>query len=388
MSQDVGVSRVKNVLVLGGGVGGTVAANLVAEELEGEIAAGQVRVRLVTDSDKHVYKPAFLYVAFGRSTPTDYERDQRSLLRPEVELVTGRITQVDTTQKRVYTEGGPEYEYDYLLIATGARVAPEETPGLEEGGEWFYTEDGARQLYRRLSSLTSGRVLVSVVGVPHMCPVAPLEITFMLDDFFRERGLRDKVEIMYTYPIGRLHSLVPVATWAGEEFEKRDIHSETFFNVESVDFMQKKIETIEGSHMPYDLLIAIPEHKSARFLEESGLTEGGWVPTDRHSLQVKGQNSVYALGDTTDLPVSKAGSVAHYQASVVAANVAARVRGERPARLYDGKTVCFIEAGFDKASFVQFDYAHPPQPLKPSKLIHWAKLAYNQSYWQTARGIL
>lgn len=376
------------VVIVGGGVGGTVTANLLAEELAPDIAAGKARVRLITDRPEHVYKPAFLYVAFGRTAPRAYRRPQRELLHPAVELVVDPVRRVDTGQQRVVGESGRFYPYSYLVLAAGSRVVPEKTPGLAETGEQFYTEEGALRLYRRLENFTAGTVVVSVIGVPHMCPVAPLEMAFMLDAFFRERGLRDQVELIYTYPINRVHSNPAIAEWAAPQLKARHIRTETFFNVERIDPQQKIIETMEGTTLSFDLLIAIPEHTAPPFLEASGLTEDGWVPADRHTLQVKGHDNIYALGDVTNLAVSKAGSVAHYQASTVAVNLAARIRGLPATARYGGKTFCFIETGADEATYVEFDYDRPPRPVRASRWIHWAKLAYNQTYWMTARGVV
>lgn len=377
-----------DVVIVGGGVGGTVTANLLAEELASEIADGKVRIRLITDRPEHVYKPAFLYLAFGRTAPRFYRRSQRDLLHPAVELVVDPVERVDAAQRRVTTASGRSYSYTHLVLAAGSKVVPERTPGLAEAGEQFYTEEGALKLYRRLKNFESGTIVVSVIGVPHMCPVAPLEMAFMLDAFFRERGRRDQVEIVYTYPINRVHSNPAIAAWAAPVLEQRGIRTETFFNVERIDPEKKIIETMEGTTLPFDLLIGIPEHEAPAFLEASGLTDAGWVPTDRHTLEVKGQENMYAVGDVTDLPVSKAGSVAHYQASVVAANLAARIRGLPATARYDGKTFCFIETGTDEATYVEFDYDHPPQPVQASRWIHWAKMGYNQAYWLTARGVL
>jgi len=327
-------------------------------------------------------------VAFGRTAPRAYRRPQRELLHPAVELIVDPVRRVDTGQSRVEGESGRFYPYTYLVLAAGSRVVPEKTPGLAEAGEQFYTEEGALRLYRRLEDFAAGTVVVSVIGVPHMCPVAPLEMAFMLDAFFRERGRRDQVELIYTYPINRVHSNPAIAAWAAPQLEARNIRTETFFNVERIDPQQKVIETMEGTTLSFDLLIGIPEHTAPPFLEASGLAEDGWVPADRHTLQVKGYDNVYALGDVTNLAVSKAGSVAHYQASTVAANVAARIRGLPATARYGGKTFCFIETGNDEATYVEFDYDHPPRPVRASRWIHWAKLAYNQSYWMTARGVL
>jgi len=379
---------VTDIVIVGGGVGGTVTANLLAEDLAPELAAGQVRIRLITDRPEHVYKPAFLYRALGRTSQQACRRPLGELLHPAVELSVDPVVKVDTAQRRVGGQSRRWYPYTYLVLAAGAQVVPERTPGLKEAGEQFYTEEGADRLYRRLAAFTAGTVVVSVIGIPHMCPVAPLEMAFLLDAFFRARGCRDQVQLVYTYPINRVHSNPAIAEWAAPELAARNIRVETFFNVDRIDPERKVIETMEGTELPFDLLIGIPEHAAPGFLEASGLTVDGWVPTDRHTLAVKGHDGIYAVGDVTDLPVSKAGSVAHYQAVVVAANLAAQVRGLPATARYNGKTFCFIETGTDTGTYVEFDYDHPPKPVRASRWIHWAKLAYNQTYWLTAKGVV
>jgi len=224
--------------------------------------------------------------------------------------------------------------------------------------------------------------------------VAPLEFAFLLDDYLRERGLRDKSEIVYTYPLGRLHSLEPVADWAAALLPERGIVTETFFNLDSVDAERHVVHSMEGTDLAYDLHVTIPPHKGAQFLvaPAEGTTPlagaGGWIPTDPRTLRVKGHDRLYALGDTTDLPISKAGSTAHYEAEVVAANLVADIRGNLAGHRYDGKVYCFIEAGRDRATYAMFNYTTPPDPKAPTRAVHWFKTAYNKLYWTSARGLL
>ncbi len=376
------------IIIIGGGPGGTITANHLAEHLADDIRRGDVAVELITDKPEQVYKPGFLYLAFGLESPERIRRPVRELVSPYVDVRIERVVKVDTDQRQVLVEGGKSRPFDQLVIASGTRLEPSATPGLAEAGDWFYDEKAAQKLHDKLEALEQGRIVVSVVGVPHMCPVAPLEVTFMLDQWLEQRGRRDKVELAYTYPINRTHSIASLAEWATPELQKRNVQIETFFNAESVDVERKVLQSMEGTELPFDILIAIPEHRSAAFLEESGLTEAGWVPTDRETLAVKGQDGIWALGDTTNLPVSKAGSVAHYQSAALSKNVAARAHGHGPVARYDGKTICFIEAGLDKGTFIEFNYARPPQVQPPTKMIHWAKLAYNNAYWLTAKGAL
>ncbi len=376
------------IAIIGGGPGGTITANHLAERLGDEIRRGEVAITLITDKPDQVYKPGFLYLALGLESPERLRRPVRDLVSPHVEVLVQRVERVDTERRQVITAAGRSHPFDQLVIASGTRLDPSATPGLAEVGDWFYDEEGAQRLRAKLEGLAKGRIVVSVIGVPHMCPVAPLEITFMLDDWLRRRGRRDDVEITYTYPINRTHSIPEVAAWAAPELSARDVKLETFFNAESVDPSEQVISSMEGTELPFDVLIAIPEHRTAAYLEASGLTEAGWVPTDRGTLAVKGQEGIWAIGDTTDLPVSKAGSVAHYQSAALAKNVAAHARGQTPQALYDGKTICFIEAGLDRATFLEFTYQRPPKLSAPTRTVHWAKLAYNNAYWLTAKGAL
>ncbi|MEF8905270.1 MAG: FAD/NAD(P)-binding oxidoreductase, partial [Haloarculaceae archaeon] len=278
--------------------------------------------------------------------------------------------------------------YDQLVLATGANLAPEEVPGLLEGGHHFYDPDGAERLRDALADFEAGHLVLSVIGVPHMCPAAPVEFVLMADAWFRERGLREDVEITYTYPIQRAHGIQSVADWATDLFEARDINLETFFNAEEVDPEERVIHTLEGEAFDYDLLVGIPPHEGSDLVAEAGLGEEGWVSVDRHTLEATEAEGVYAIGDVADVPTSKAGSVAHYEAGTVADRIASRIRGQVPTSTFDGKTICFIESGMDEATFVEFGYGDEPVVREPSKLLHWGKLAYNESYWLTARGLI
>jgi len=379
----------ERIVIVGGGTGGTVLANRLADKLSREIDDGDVSVTMVTDDVDHVYKPIFLYVAFGEREVADARRPVRELLDRRVDLQIDRVVGIDTDAQHLECQDEPEgIDYDHLVLATGARIAPEATPGLVEGAHDFYTPDGAERLRDALAEFTGGHLVLSVVGAVHMCPAAPLEFVLMADDWFRERGLRDDVDITYTYPIGRAHGIQSIADWATPVLEERDIEVETFFNAEEVDPDEQVIRTLEGTELAYDLLVAIPDHRGDELVKEAGLGDDGWVPVEKRTLEAKEAENVYAIGDTADVPTSKAGSVAHYEAGVVADRLASRVRGQIPTAEFDGKTVCFIESGMDEATFVEFEYGKQPVMRSPSKFIHWSKLAYNESYWLTAKGLL
>lgn len=379
----------EHVVIVGGGTGGTVVANRLADDLSREIDAGEVDVTLVTDDPDHLYKPTFLYVAFGQRNPADARRPLRELLHRRVTLEINRVVDIDTDARRLeLQDGNRRIAYDHLVLATGAKLAPETVPGLQEGGHHFYSADGATRLRDALATFTEGTLVLSVIGVPHMCPAAPVEFTLMADDWFRERGVRDDIDIVYTYPIQRAHGIEAVADWASDEFAARDITLETFCNPEEVDADAQELHTMEGDVIEYDLLVAIPPHRGDELISTAGLGDEGWVTVDKHTLEATAAEDVYAIGDTADVPTSKAGSVAHFEAGVVADRLASRVRGQVPTARYDGKTICFVESGMDEATFLAFEYGDEPTVREPSRFVHWTKLAYNESYWLTARGHL
>lgn len=375
------------ILIIGGGMGGTILANNLARRLAPELKSEKVGITMLSASERHFYQPGLLYLAFGRLTPDELYRDQARLLEPGIEFLVDPAEQFLLDRNQVKSRSGRSFDYDILAIATGSRPVPELTPGLAESAESFYTEEAALKMFRRLREFDGGRVAV-VVGVPHKCPMAPLEILFLLHDYFEGRGLLDRVKLHYTYPIGRVHSLENVAKWAAPEMERLGITHETLFNIREVDTQARVVHSEEGTEMPFDLLISIPAHRGMEVIEKNGLGTGGFVPTHRHRLNMEGRDNVFVLGDTTNLPISKAGSTAHYQAEALGENIAAIVRLGAPVRDYDGKVFCFIEAGRDRATYAKFDYLNPPDPKPPTKSVHWFKTAYNKLYWTSARGLL
>ncbi|HUL94590.1 MAG TPA: FAD/NAD(P)-binding oxidoreductase [Usitatibacter sp.] len=375
------------ILIVGGGMGGTILANNLARRLKAEMKSGKVRLEMLSASDKHAYLPGLLYVAVGRMTPDEIYRDQRSLLESGIAFSVDPVEQFLLDKNQVKTKSGRVVDYDLLAIATGSRMFPDSIPGLKENAEFFYTEETAVKMFNKLREFKGGKVVIAM-GVPHKCPMAPLEITFMLDDYFRERGIRDKVQLHYTYPIGRVHTLENVAKWAAPEMDRRGITYETLFNLKEVDGAKRTLKSEEGSETGYDMLISIPAHRGMEVIESNKLGQNGWIPTDRYTLQMENRPNVFVLGDTTNLPISKAGSTAHFEAEVVGENIAAMVKLGSPVRRYDGKVFCFIQAGSEKATYAMFNYTQPPDPRAPTRALHWFKLAYNKLYWVSARGLL
>jgi sulfide:quinone oxidoreductase len=375
------------ILIVGGGTGGTILANNLARRLRDEVRSGQVRIRLFSDTDRHMYQPGLLYVAFGQMTPDELYRDEATLLEPTIDFQVDAVTEFHLDRNRIRTQSGKTHEYDILVITTGSRIVPEEIPGLREGAESFYTIEGAVRLHKQLLEFRGGTIAM-VVSLPHKCPVAPVEAIFMLHDFFKARGIRDKVKLRYHYPVNHVHATPNVARWAKPEFDKAGIEYETLFNLKEVDPVNRVIYSEEGTSVKYDLLIAIPPHRGSEVIDANRLGDGGWIPTDRFKLTMEGYDNVYVIGDATNLPVSKTGSAAHFEAEVVAENIASVIKTGTPVRQYDGKVYCFIEAGFDRATYNAFDYVNLPELKPPSKAIHWFKVAYNKMYWTTVRGLL
>ncbi len=377
----------KRIVIIGGGAGGTITANLLARNLYRQLVSGHVVINMITDKAEHVYQPGFLYVVFDKVRPDEIVRKQKEILDQNINLFVDPAVKIDKENKIVRTQSGKEFPYDFLVIATGSRIVPEDIPGLKEGGHWFYDMEGAKKLRQALKDFSGGRIAITV-GVPHKCPVAPLEMTFMLYEYFKQKEMLDKVELFYTYPINRLHSLEPVANWAVPEFEKKGIKSETFFNMEEIDAEKKVVRSMEGSELNYDLLITVPPHKGAPVIADSGFGKDGWIPTNKKTLHNEGSDDVYVVGDTTNLPISKAGSTAHFESHIVAERISSEITEGFSETEYDGKVICFVETSFDEATYIWFNYKTPPTPVPPSKMIHWMKLGYNRLYWLSAKGIL
>ena len=375
------------ILIVGGGMGGTILANNLARRLKNELKTGKVKITMLSASDKHMYQPGLLYVALGRMATDELYRDQASLLEPGIEFHVDPVEEFHLDKNQVKTKGGKTHSYDLIAIATGSRPVPEAIPGFAENSINCYTEAAALKFHKTISEFKGGRVVIAV-GVPHKCPMIPPEVTFTLYDYFKDRGMLDKVSFHYTYPIGRLHSLEPVSNWMKGEFASRNISTETLFNIKEIDGAKKVIRSEEGSEAKFDLLVAVPAHKGMEVIEKNNLGKGGWIPVDKLRLTIEGRTNAFALGDTTNIPISKAGSTAHFEAEALAENLASIVKIGSPVRDYDGKVFCFIEAGKDRATYAMFNYNNPPDPKPPTKSIHWFKMAYNQLYWASARGLL
>ncbi len=377
----------QNVLVLGGGVGGTLVANLISRKIKKQIEAGDARVTVVDEKGEHVYQPGFMYIAMGNQDPKSLRKPERRLLDDRVDLVIGEVTGIDEEARTVSVAGDRTLDYDFLILATGSRILPEAIEHFEDEAHHFYSEEAALKLRHALDAFTGGRVVVGIAGMPYKCPPAPLEVALLIEAELRERGLRDKSEIHFCSPIARAFTIESVSEMVTPELEKKGIELHTFFNVEAIDPERKAVLSLEGEELEYDLLVLVPPHKGAQVLLDSGLAPapGGWLPTDHKTLNVGERPNVWALGDATNLPLSKAGSTAHFEAPVVAERVAAMVQQRKPhakESIYTGKVMCFFEVGDGKGTLLRFDYENPPNPPKPSRLWHVGKIFFNKTYYR------
>ena len=390
----------QRVVILGGGVGGTLTANLVARKLKARIARGEAAVTVVDATGKHLYQPGYMYIAMGHERAKNLERPEKKLLDGNVELVVDTVVKVDTEAARVELASGGALHYDQLVIATGSRIVPEAIEHFDQEAHHFYTAAASAKLRKALDAFTGGKILIGIAGIPYKCPPAPLEVAFLVESELRERGLRDKTEIQFLSPINRAFTIESVSEMATPIFAEKGIDLQLLAGIDSIDAERKVVITDAMEEYPYDLLICVPPHKGAQVVTDSGLApKSGWVPTDRYTLQVKKMAgpgtkdedverypNIFALGDATDLPLSKAGSTAHFEAPIVAERVAAAVLGRKPSgkhALYTGKVMCFFEVGDGKGTMLSFDYDNPPKPPRPNQLWHLGKIIFNKTYWQT-----
>jgi len=393
----------KRIVILGGGTGGT----LVANRLRREYDPGVAEIIVVDRDDDHVYQPGLLFVPFGRPDVRRLTRSRRRQLRSGVTFRQAGIDHVDAEADRVYLDDGTVLGYDVLIVATGAQLLPEETDGLTGPG-WmrdvftFYTPEGAAALHAALDRFGGGRLVVNVIDMPIKCPVAPLEFCFLADQYFIRRGIRDRVELTYVTPLDGAFTKPVCNTELSGLLADKGIELVTEFNTGTVeapaaspaDGRHGRLISYDERVVPFDLAVVIPLHGGAGYVSRSpGLgDELGFVPVDPGSLQAKVKPNVFALGDATDVPTSKAGSVAHFEGDVLAANVRRFLDGQPLAASFDGHTNCFIETGFGQALLIDFNYDTEPLTghyparlglplLRPSRLNHLGKLAFQQLYW-------
>ena len=378
----------QRLVVVGGGTGGTLTANILGAKLRDRVRSGDAEVTLIGDGFRHSFQPANLDIAFKGSRPDSHDRDETSLLRKEVSFIPDPAAKIDLANRVVTTTSGGPHEYDYLVIATGAEAAPETIPGLKEGSLNFHTgPQNAARIWEAVRDFKKGRIGVLVGGVPHKCPPSPDEALFMLDEYFRRRGIRGDVELSLVTPYPRPYPAAKIADVVEPLFQEKGIKTVPFFNLESVDPGAKKAFSLEGDEFGYDLLIAVPPHRGAKVIRDLGFgDEEGWIPTDRGNMRVKGFDDAYAIGDATDIPVSKSGVVAHLESKVAALNVLADIDGSATENEYNGRINCPMEVGSRRAIFVSATYKDPPSDQAPSMVKYAMKRGFGMIYWSALSG--
>jgi len=391
---------VKRIVILGGGTGGTLAAN----RLRRAYGPGAAEIVVVDRDDRHVYQPGLLFVPFGLADVTRLTRPRWRQLRSGITFCQAGIDRVDTENDEVHLSNGTALGYDVLIVATGAQLLPEETDGLTGPG-WqkdvftFYTPEGAAALGAALERFAGGRLVVGVIDMPIKCPVAPLEFCFLADQYFRRRGIRGRVDLTYVTPLDGAFTKPVASRQLGGLLAGKGIKLVTEFSTGTVEAPDEPgaegyLVSYDDRVVPFDLAVIVPLHGGADYVSRSpGLgDELGFVTVDPRTLQAKCKPNVFALGDATDAPASKAGSVAHFEGDVLAGNVRRFLAGEPLAACFDGHTNCFIETGRGKALLIDFNYDTEPLTghypswmglplLRPSRLNHLGKLAFQHFYW-------
>jgi sulfide:quinone oxidoreductase len=386
----------KRILILGGGTAGTMMAN----KLDRALPQDEWSITVVDQNKTHYYQPGFLFIPFGLYTQKDVEKPKRDFLPGRVNVIFTEIDTIEPDKNRVRLNGGKILGYDFLVVATGTGIRPNETEGLADGG-WgrnifdFYTVEGAVALSRFLKYWDGGRLVLNVAEMPIKCPVAPLEFVFLADWWFTEQGLRDKVEIEFVTPLPAAFTKPKAAEVLGSFLEDKNIKLTTEFDLAEVDAQRRVIADFEGREIPYDLLVSVPTNKGSELIARSGMgNEFNYVPTDPHTLVSRAHDNVFVIGDATDLPASKAGSVAHFEADILLDNMLCIIDGKTPRHSFDGHANCYIESGFGKGILIDFNYETEPLPgkfplpgvgpfslLEETRMNHYGKMMFRWMYW-------
>ena len=395
------IATMTRILILGAGTAGTMVANRLQRLYSSSIESGLTHVTVVDRDDRHLYQPGLLFVPFGTSTADGLVRSRQRQLHAGVEYLEARVDRVVGSENKVYLSDESALDYDVLIVASGARLAPEETEGLTGPG-WresifdFYSVEGASALREKLSTWPGGRLVIDIVEMPIKCPVAPLEFAFLADWFFTKRGMRDRVDITYVTPLDAAFTKPIASAELSHLLREKHVNLVTEYSAGRVDGEAGVLYSWDERAIPFDLLVAVPLHYGAEFVAKSpGLGDDmAFVRADPNTLQSLAAENVFAIGDATNLPSSKAGSVAHFEADVLVKNVERLLSGRPLVAEYDGHANCFVETGFDKALLIDFNYDVEPLPgrfpfarfgpmrlLHESLLNHYGKLAFQWIYW-------
>lgn len=383
----------KRIVVLGGGTGGTIVANNLRRHLPKEW-----EITVIDRDDKHIYQPGLLFVPFDLQKSNTLVRSRKRYMLPGVNFVIDEIIRITPDRKEVQTKNYT-FSYDFLIIATGCRIVPEDNDGLMDA--WgknafsFYTIDAAEQLRKRLKSFDGGKLVLNIAEVPFKCPVAPIEFVFLADWYCRKKGIRNKTEIELVTPLSGAFTKPKATAVFTESAKEKNIKITTSFELNAVNGEERYIESIKGDKVSYDTLVIVPTTLGDGVISSSGMDDGiGYVPTHQNTLKALKHDNVYVIGDATNVPTSKAGSVAHYEADVVVFNIMSEIHGVKPEEIYDGHSTCFIVYSKGRSSLIDFNYKieplhgkFPMPKLGPFTLLHetkmnwYGKLGFELLYW-------
>ncbi len=385
----------RKILILGAGAGGTIVANMLRKELSEK----EFDITIIDRDDRHHYQAGYLFIPFRIYSEDMVVKPKKEFIPEGVGFVLDEVVKIDTEKRKVETKGDSTYDYDWLIISTGCDIAPDEIDGMREDWEkntfTFYSLNGAIALRKKLKYFNSGKILLNIAETPYKCPIAPLEFVFLADWFFTVNGIRDKIEIELSTPLDNVFTKPVAAEILADVALKKNIKVTPFFDLAQVNGSEKTIESYKGEKIGYDLLVSIPPNMGDKCLIDSKVSdEVGFVDTDKHTLKAKNIERVFVLGDTTNVPTSKAGAVVHYMAYTLVDNIVREIERREIKPTFDGHATCFLASGFEKAILLDFNYDVEPLPGKfpfpgmgPFSLLqetlgnHWGKMMFKWVYW-------
>lgn len=386
----------KRIVILGAGTGGTIMANKLRKALERD----EWEITIVDKEPNHYYQPGFLFIPFGIYGKNDVVKSKAGFIPAGVKFIINEIDKVEPDNNKVYLTNGQTLSYDFLIVASGTHIKPSETPGLQ-GREWrksifdFYTHEGAVALHNFLKTWEGGNMVINIAELPFKCPVAPLEFAFLADEFFVKKGIRDKVNIIYSTPLSGAFTKPKATKMLGELLEEKNIQIVPDFYLERVDDENKKLVSYDGRELPFDLLTIVPVNMGADFIARSGMGDDlNYVATNKHTLRSDNWENIFVLGDASNIPTSKAGSVVHFASEILFENMMSAIEGRPLLAKFDGHSNCYIETGFGKGSLIDFNYETEPLPgtyplpgmgpfglLKNTRINHYGKVMFRWIYW-------
>jgi len=386
----------KKLVILGAGTGGTIMVN----KLRKVYSKDELDITIIDQYKTHYYQPGFLFIPFGMYTKKDVIKPKSDFIPIGVNMIFAEIDKVDGESNHVYLKDGVVLKYDYLIIATGTRIDPEETPGLK-ADLWhknifdFYTIEGATALAEFFKTWQGGELVINIADMPIKCPVAPLEFAMFADAFFTERGMRNKVNITYVTPLSGAFTKPRASKMLGQLLEDKNINIIPDFYMERVDNENKKIISYDEKEVAFDCMVSIPVHKGDAMIGRSGLGDDmDFALTDKFTLQSTKFNNIFIIGDAANIPTSKAGSVVHFAADVVTENFICAMENRPFTAKFDGHSNCYIETGHGKGALIDFNYDTEPLPgsfpfpgigpfglLKETRVNHYGKLLFRWIYW-------